>query len=94
MTDTENLPDRKYQDLYEDYQILSEEYQVLSNVCRDIYDDYQLLSEGDTFDVGLFSDSNFYFRGLFICFDEAISSGLGLYGYGDWRKVSYAKLFI
>ena len=45
MTDTENLPDRKYQDLYEDYQILSEEYQVLSNVCRDIYDDYQLLSE-------------------------------------------------
>ena len=37
MTDTDNLSDRKYQDLYEDYQILSEEYQVLSNVCRDIY---------------------------------------------------------
>ncbi len=45
MTDTDNLSDRKYQDLYKDYQILSEEYQVLSNVCRDIYDDYQLLSE-------------------------------------------------
>ena len=37
-TDAENLPDRKYQDLYNDYQILSEDYQNL-------YDDYQDLSE-------------------------------------------------
>ena len=38
MTDTENLSDRKYQDLYEEYQVLSDDYQNL-------YDEYQELYE-------------------------------------------------
>lgn len=32
--------------------------------------DYQLLSDGDTFDVGMYSDWNFYQGGAFCCFDK------------------------
>lgn len=32
--------------------------------------DYQLLSDGDTFDVAMFTDWEFYHNGAFCCFDE------------------------
>ena len=53
--------------------------------------DYQLLSDGDTFDVGMFTDWSFYNGGAFCCFNQEeyqIGSGQILLFYTEYASSS------